>query len=341
MYFELDIKPYQVQDDSILPHNMRDQHGDMKQFPVAFIGRGSYLRETVVIAGIDHINYDCYNLHIGRFCSIHGHNRLIINNNHDYTSVAMGDLSITRGLDKREGLKRRGSLIIENDVSIGYNSMILSGVTIQNGAVILAGSVITKDVPPYAIVEGNPAKIIGYRFTPEQIDKLLNIQWWYWSKEKQENYRKDFCLNIDEFIQKHFQEAEMKEKENIINYSKCKEITLFLPDFESHFPIYNRVIEEYFNSNVGKFQEQFLILIPNSYDVSRNYEKIEKLLEVGHTKAKEIVVKCVCENEVEDYISISDRLVLARGMKTVYYSSMAHKYGVKILSGVDTQIFDS
>ena len=58
------------------------------------------------------------------------------------------------------------------------NSCILQGITIGNGAVIGAGSVVTKDVPPYAIVAGNPARIIKYRFDSEMIDKLLSLQWW-------------------------------------------------------------------------------------------------------------------------------------------------------------------
>jgi acetyltransferase-like isoleucine patch superfamily enzyme len=77
-----------------------------------------------------------------------------------------------------------GDIIVENDVWIGAKSTIMSGVKIENGAVIAACSVVTKDVPPYAIVGGNPAKIIRYRFTPEQIENLLKIKWWEWDQTK-------------------------------------------------------------------------------------------------------------------------------------------------------------
>lgn len=70
----------------------------------------------------------------------------------------------------------KGPIVIGNDVWIGMDSMILSGVTIGQGAVIAAGSVVTKDVPPYAIVGGNPAKVIKYRFEPQIIDRLLKIE---------------------------------------------------------------------------------------------------------------------------------------------------------------------
>ncbi len=88
---------------------------------------------------------------------------------------------------------------IGNDVWIGSNATILQGVNIGNGAVIAAGAVVTKDVPPYAIVGGVPAKIIKYRFTEEQIKSLLDIEWWKLDKEEFKDKMKDF-ENVDTFI---------------------------------------------------------------------------------------------------------------------------------------------
>jgi acetyltransferase-like isoleucine patch superfamily enzyme len=78
----------------------------------------------------------------------------------------------------------RGEVVIGSDVWIGYGSVILSGIKVGHGAVIAAGSVVTREVPPYAIVGGNPARIIRYRFTPEQIEALLAIAWWDWPESK-------------------------------------------------------------------------------------------------------------------------------------------------------------
>jgi chloramphenicol O-acetyltransferase type B len=72
---------------------------------------------------------------------------------------------------------------IGNDVWIGAGSIVLDGVTIGDGAIIAAGAVVNKDVPPYAIVGGVPAKFIKYRFPPEKIARLLQIKWWDWSME--------------------------------------------------------------------------------------------------------------------------------------------------------------
>jgi len=97
----------------------------------------------------------------------------------------------------------KGDIVIENDVWIGAKSTIMSGVKIHNGAVVGANSVVTKDVPPYAIVGGNPAQILRYRFSFEQIQKLLEISWWNWNENKiRENAKQMWSENIDEFIEK-------------------------------------------------------------------------------------------------------------------------------------------
>jgi len=95
--------------------------------------------------------------------------------------------------------------VIGNDVWMGRNATVIAGVSIGDGAVIAAGAVVTKDVPPYAIVGGIPAKIIRYRFAPEQIEALLRIRWWDWDDRTIANRFDDF-LDIDSFIRKYSEE---------------------------------------------------------------------------------------------------------------------------------------
>lgn len=97
----------------------------------------------------------------------------------------------------------KGDIIVEDDVWIGIRSLVLSGVKIGQGAVVAAGSVVTKDVPPYAIVAGSPAKIIAYRFSQEIIDKLLKI---------------DYSKIDETFIKKH-RELLQKKIENDYDFS--------------------------------------------------------------------------------------------------------------------------
>lgn len=78
----------------------------------------------------------------------------------------------------------RGDVVVGNDVWVGANAMLASGVTIGDGAVVGSMAMVTRDVPPYAIVGGNPARVIRYRFAPEVIEALLQIRWWDWPVEK-------------------------------------------------------------------------------------------------------------------------------------------------------------
>jgi len=97
----------------------------------------------------------------------------------------------------------KGDVIIGNDVWIGFGVTLLSGVTIGDGAAVGACSVVTRDVPPYAIAAGNPARVIRYRFDEETIKKLLQIKWWDWPDEKvKENVHLICGDSIQSFITK-------------------------------------------------------------------------------------------------------------------------------------------
>lgn len=90
------------------------------------------------------------------------------------------------------------AVIIGHDVWIGEDVSISRGVKVGHGAILAAKAMVTKDVPPYAIVGGNPAKILRYRFTPEQIENLLELQWWDYNLKNLIQGKAD--INIDDFI---------------------------------------------------------------------------------------------------------------------------------------------
>ena len=91
-------------------------------------------------------------------------------------------------------------IIVGSDVLIGFRATILPGVTIGHGAVVGAGSVVPSDVPPYAIVAGNPAQIIRYRVDPKTIDNLLHVRWWDWSDAELLAKRDLFKLAAPDFL---------------------------------------------------------------------------------------------------------------------------------------------
>lgn len=124
-------------------------------------------------------NSSIENCSIGKFCSI-SENVKINPIDHNYSLVSTHPYFGDNGHYGQKNAK----VIIGNDVLISLNVVILKGVTIGDGAVIGAGAIVTHDVPPYAIVAGNPAKIIKYRFDSNEISRLLNEEWWDWPIEK-------------------------------------------------------------------------------------------------------------------------------------------------------------
>lgn len=142
--------------------------------------RGKCFLENVVIGEESYISGDMLGFNhtmirdtiIGKYCSI-GPNLTTLPHSHPATNAstypfysANEEVVITR------------KIIIQNDVWIGANVLILGGVTIESGAIIGAGSVVTKDVPAYTIYAGNPAKKIKKRFTNQEIKKILKVEWW-------------------------------------------------------------------------------------------------------------------------------------------------------------------
>ena len=135
------------------------------------------------------INHD--KLIIGKFCSIACGAKFIFNSaNHTLSSISTYPFPIffeEWGLNIKDvaaAWDNKGDIIIGNDVWIGYEAVITAGVTVGDGAIIGTRAVVTKDVPPYTIVGGVPAKPIRKRFDNETLDELLKIRWWDWQEEK-------------------------------------------------------------------------------------------------------------------------------------------------------------
>jgi len=124
------------------------------------------------------------NVEIGNFCSI-ARNTIFQEYNHKYkraTSYYIHNNVFERPIEN--DIYSKGNIIIGHDVWIGAGCTILSGVKVGNGAIIGANTVVSKEVPPYAIVGGNKSKIIKFRFSDELIDRLQEIQWWNWSHNR-------------------------------------------------------------------------------------------------------------------------------------------------------------
>lgn len=123
---------------------------------------------------------------LGRYCSISSGVTILLGGDHrvDWVSTYPFNVFHAEAQHIRGHPTTRGDVVIGNDVWIGTNVTIISGVTIGNGACLAAESVIVKDVPPYTIAGGNPAKPLKQRFSDEQIAALERIRWWDWEHER-------------------------------------------------------------------------------------------------------------------------------------------------------------
>jgi virginiamycin A acetyltransferase len=144
-----------------------------------------------------HFDFIGDRLIIGRYCSIAADVRFLMNGgNHIIDGCSTYPFPIFgHGWEAAmpEAWPMKGDTVIGHDVWIGYGAMIMPGVRIGNGAIVAAGSVVTRDVPAYAIVGGNPASIIRYRFEPDAIARLERIAWWDWDAEKVTRHVRAIC----------------------------------------------------------------------------------------------------------------------------------------------------
>ena len=138
---------------------------------------------------------------IGKYCSIAYGVKIIASGEHYYGRAANYPFRARcLGDDGESETSSKGEVRIGNDVWMGARAIVLSGVTIGDGAVIGAGAVVTSDIPPYAIAVGVPARVLRYRFSKSQIQDLLQIQWWDWEHSFILSRLNSFEGDISDFI---------------------------------------------------------------------------------------------------------------------------------------------
>jgi chloramphenicol O-acetyltransferase type B len=182
----------------LLPKNRIKRPQELRlKYPQYEIGRGTYGNLKVISWGEGAV------LKIGAFCSIATGVKILLGGEHrvDWVTTYPFNTLWEKGRGIRGHPKTRGDVVIGNDVWIGMDALVTSGVSIGDGAVIAARSMVTKDIEPYAIYAGNPARLIRMRFKEEIIHSLLEIKWWNKSDDQIEQLL-PMLLNedIDAFI---------------------------------------------------------------------------------------------------------------------------------------------
>lgn len=167
------------------------------------LSENSYIVDPYTIMSYDSRKEDGSSpvIRVGKYCSIGGGCSFVMSQ-HDYcrvTTAPSPHMVFTHGCGGNTSSFSKGDIIIGNDVWIGAHVIIMDGVTIGDGAIVAAGAVVVKDIEPYAIVGGNPARFIKYRFDEDTRRRLLTSRWW--DKPHEELLRlKVYDADVQDFL---------------------------------------------------------------------------------------------------------------------------------------------
>lgn len=255
-----------------------------------------------------------------------------------YTSVANDVLFETELASQLVKANMQRQIIIGNDVWIGDHVIISDGVRIGNGAVVAAGAVVTEDVPPYAIVMGNPARVVKYRYSPELIKALLRIKWWNWSDDTVAS-RAQEMTDIISFVTKYHQPdiyvkgkaAEFLRERRTVG----KTIYCFSIDNTSDIPIWEKVVDAYLRTFTKESHVAlFLEILPKSMDILPLLDK--KISDIGEN-APEILKGQIDTGENLELIQNTDIYIASAHPRCMFYIDYADNYDVEVRSGFDDE----
>lgn len=336
MIQHISIQPYQVRGYSEIKINSPEA---MNGFPLIAIDADSYIGGAEIQSGINfapEAGRHC--ITIGKGCSLADSITFIIDINHDYKSVAQGNMFCLKDMKRTWKTGRKGSIIIQNDVWVGHGATIMAGVTLHNGCVIAADAVVTKDVPPYAIVGGNPAKVIRYRFDSNTIVSLQKIAWWDWPAEVKLARKTDFDLPVKEFIEKYSCHAGSAGRAlPATPIEGQKEIVLFVADIAEPFPLYPKVFEQYFEKD--RQNTELIIYLSKEASTPKNLKRIDQILQEYSDRDSYVTLQTGTDIDEQLLFQMADYYVATRHSRTVRHTCLADLYDVKILYGTDEPIF--
>lgn len=313
--------------------------GPLQGFPLLSIDSESYIDGGEIQSGMNFVPYEGRHcIAVGKSCSLATGIVFMIDMNHNYNSVFQGALPSVTNTRQFMTTPRKASIIIQNDVWVGYGVTIMAGVTLHNGCVVAVGSVVTKDVPPYAIVGGNPAKVIRYRFRQEIIDGLQKIAWWDWPNEWKIQRQEDFVRPVEEFVRKYlpFTDERLPE-DHFAEMFSGREVVLFVPDVKEPHPVYPDVLRQYFA--LDRPNVELLLYLPQEDSDKRSVETIERIL--NQYEERDCYVTLQVGTTLDERFLMRDAscFVTTRSRPTVYRTCLADLFRTKILYGTDKPIF--
>lgn len=307
---------------------------------ISTIGAYSYLVDGSFEAGSFRAH-----LLIGRYCSLAHRVKFILGLNHlhrEVSSYPFDDFATMKshpdGETNHAYENNHYQIIIGNDVWIGAGATILGGVRIGNGAVIGAEAVVAKDVPPYAVVVGNPAHVVKYRFPKEIVEKLERIKWWNWAHETilaRRQEMKDpvaFAERYDRNITPI--KNDVSELLRQIHDAGGK-IYEFVLDCDQGKPLWKKVLMAYLAAFSSDDKTMLLIDVPQDLQTHPALSAIQDQVMKAGDKAANVCLHTVQDFPALDSLPYVDVFVTGCSATSSLCVDYAELFGVSVYSGCD------
>ncbi|MBQ7705749.1 MAG: CatB-related O-acetyltransferase [Selenomonadaceae bacterium] len=326
-----------------------------KNFNYATLGECSY----VVKADIEYAtNKKPPHILIGKFCSLAENISFCAGLNHEYKNAVTtypfdvdfvienilesAEITHSAYIPKEKRYDNHHQIIIGNDVWIGRESSILGGVKIGSGAIIGANSVVAKDIPPYAIAVGNPARVIKYRFDAETVKKLMAVKWWNWDIKKiYENIPR--LYDTENFLTEFYSETEKSEIEiddKIKNtLAQGGKVYQFVADFDAENFLWKRIVIGFCLSN---FKNSLLIIWTGENPAEKDLKKLGEVVKLFCNDAASHILTISTEKIFKPQIlKLATHFVTTREMINLDCLDFLYDTNAKIISALDDEIFEN
>lgn len=350
MYVNVTVRPEEFQDDA----SIKFRSEAFKSYTGVYVGAHTYIWDMQVDNGIEFEVGNgslFHNVQIGRFNSIAHGLKIHVGRNHNIKRVHTGALELfleNKGISQKNmatSFNQKGSVIIQNDVWIGGDVTIVPNVIIRNGAVIARNSHVASDVPPYAIVGGNPAKIIGYRYPQELIKKLQIIQWWYWDHDKLLANAEYFTEDVVGFCDKFFLEANRQYELDLESKTIENDRYFAFVDWYEAYSSYPFILKQFLSTYADREDKKLTLFIledvKSGHIEEELFLKTKGIIENINDSAEYSCKVELCRGGVDEAKSVfcnCTHYIIARTYHAVMFSCMADLYNMKIISGVDSNI---
>ncbi len=331
------------------------------KFPIT-LGAGSYVGEATF--SFRNGEEDKHIL-VGRFCSLAGGLFFFLGNNHHYkNSVTAYPFDMNFVVERMrlaanlphsgynpeqiKNIQNSHQIIIGNDVWVGEGVKFLNGVKIGSGAIIGAYSNVAKDIPPYAIAVGSPARVVKYRFDAETIKKFMAIKWWDWSIDK--IYANlPLMYDVEKFLATHY-----NSENNRIVYEKITgggkqieeylaedyKVYSFIADFEAPRPLWKKVIYDFCSSDLANV---VLIIFAKENLITANITELQAIMTSANQTGINKNIRIVTMNESRAFspylLRNSTHFITTREIVTLSALDFLYNTDVKIISALDDKIF--